>query len=87
MLPPVVRTFRAIRAVLDVHNPLEEVEGGVYEQCEKLAGSEVDKLLASIAAAPRVPVSSWVDSPKVFAAARRVLARAGHDPALLDAVD
>jgi hypothetical protein len=31
MLPPVDHTFRAIRAVLDAHNPLEENEGGVYE--------------------------------------------------------
>jgi hypothetical protein len=83
MLPPVDRALRAIRAVLDAHNPLEERGGGVYEQCESLAGSEISELLAQIAATPRVPVSSWVENPKVFAAARRVLARAGHDPALL----
>ena len=83
MLPPVDHAFRAIRAVLDAHNPLEEREGGVYEQCESLAGSEIDELLAQIVATPRVPVSSWVDSPRVLAAAQRVLARAGHDPALL----
>lgn len=83
MLPPVDHAFRAIRAVLDAHNPLEEVEGGVYQQCESLIGSEIAEVLAQIAATPRVPVTSWVDSPKVFAAARRVLARAGHDPALL----
>ena len=83
MLPPTVRTFRAVRAVLDAHNPLEEVEGGVYDQCESLAGSETDELLAQIAATPRVPASSWVDSSKVVEAARRVLERAGYDPALL----
>lgn len=83
MLPPVDRAFRAIRAVLDAHNPLEEAAGGVYEQCENLAGPEITGLLAEIAATPRVPVSSWVNSPKIFAAAARVLARAGHDPALL----
>lgn len=83
MLPPVDHAFRAIRAVLDAHNPLEERESGVYEQCESLAGSEIAELLAQIEATPRVPVSSWVDSPKVLAAAQRVLARAGHDPALL----
>ncbi len=83
MLPPIDHAFRAIRAVLDAHNPLEEIEGGVYDQCESLAGSEINELLAQIAAMPRVPVSSWVDSAKVLAAARRVLARAGHDPTLL----
>lgn len=87
MLPPVARTFRAIRAVLDAHNPLEEAEGGVYDQCKRLAGSEIVALMAQIGATPRVPVSSWVDSPKVFAAARRVLVRAGYDPALLELTD
>jgi len=83
MLPPADHAFRAIRAVLDAHNPLEEAEGGVYEQCEGLAGSEIAELLRQIAATPRVPASSWVDSPKVLAAAQRALARAGHDPLLL----
>jgi hypothetical protein len=83
MLPPVNHAFHAVRVVLDAHNPLEEIEGGVYEQCENLVGSEVNELMAEIAATPRLPVSSWVDSPKVFAAAQRVLARAGYDPGLL----
>lgn len=83
MLPPVDHAFRAIRAVLDAHNPLEEIESGVYDQCESLAGSEINELVARIAATPRVPVSSWVDSPRALAAAQRVLAHAGHDPALL----
>jgi len=39
--------------------------------------------MAQIAAAPRVPVSPWVNNPKVLAAARWVLARVGHHPALL----
>ena len=84
MLPPVERALRTIRAVLDAHNPLEEVEGGVYEQCESLVGCEMNELLAQIATTPRVPVSSWVNSPKVFAATQRVLVRAGYDPALLE---
>jgi hemerythrin HHE cation binding domain-containing protein len=83
MLPPVDYTFHAIRAVLDAHNPLEENEGGVYQQCEGLAGLEAAALLEHARATPRMPVSRWVDSPKVVASARRVLVRAGYDPALL----
>jgi hypothetical protein len=83
MLPPVGHTFHAVRAVLDAHNPLEENEGGVYEQCEGLAGSEADPLLEHARATPRIPVSRWVDSPKVVASAKRVLVRAGYDQALL----
>ncbi|MGH8012347.1 MAG: hemerythrin domain-containing protein [Candidatus Binataceae bacterium] len=84
MLPPADYTFRAVRAVLDAHNPLEEKQDGVYEQCESLAGLEVERLLAQGASAPRVPVSPWVDSPKVLAAAKRILARAGYNPELLE---
>ncbi len=87
MLPPVAHTFRAIRAVLDAHNPLEETQGGAYEQCESLADSEVDGLLAQSAVTPPVPVSPWIDSPKVLAAAKRVLARAGYGASLLDPVN
>ena len=83
MLPPVDHTFRAIRAVLDAHNPLEENESGVYEQCEQLAGSDAGALLERARATLRIPVSRWVDSAKVVASARRVLVRAGYDPALL----
>ncbi len=83
MLAPNERTFRAIRTILDAHNPLEEMEDGVYVDCERLAGAEIDQLRAQIADAPRVPVSAWVDSPKVVAAAKRVLIRAGYNGALL----
>jgi hypothetical protein len=83
MLAPLDDTFRAIRAVLDRHNPLEENEGGVYAQCTSLAGQEIDSLLAQISAAPLVAPSQWVNSARVVAAAKRVLARAGYEPSLL----
>lgn len=83
-LAPGEGTLRAIRAVLAAHNPLEEMVGGVYEQCESLAAEELDELMAQIRAAPAVRVSSWIDSPKVFQAAQRALARAGYDPKLLE---
>ncbi|HLH75843.1 MAG TPA: hemerythrin domain-containing protein [Candidatus Binataceae bacterium] len=85
MLPPSGGGLHAIRAVLAVHNPLEEMAEGVYQQCEELAGDELPDLLGRLSAAPAVPVSSWSDSSKVYAAARRVLARAGYDPQLLEA--
>ncbi len=84
MPPPVASTFYAVRAVLDAHNPLEEAAGGVYEQCEDLLGLEAEDLLARCRATPRVPVSPWIDSPKVLAAAKRVLMRAGYEDSLLN---
>jgi hypothetical protein len=39
---PTPRVITAIRAILKVHNPIEEDPGGMYEQCEELAGAEID---------------------------------------------
>ena len=84
MLPPSATTFIAVRAVLDAHNPLEEATGGVYEQCERVAGPELDEILARCEAAAKVPVSPWVESAKVLAAAKRILIRAGYEDSLLN---
>src|SRR5262245_15607748 len=37
---PSAAIIAAIRAVLEAHNPIEEGPGGLYEQCEELAGVE-----------------------------------------------
>jgi hemerythrin superfamily protein len=87
MLPPTSSGLRAVRAVLTAHNPLEEMADGVYQQCEKLAGEELDELQQRVIAAPAVRVSSWNDSDKILSAAQRVLARAGYDPKLLESAD
>jgi hypothetical protein len=87
MLPPSATTLSAVRAVLDAHNPLEEAPGGVYEQCERLAGPELDEILARCEAAAKVPVSPWVESSKVLAAAKRMLIRAGYEDSLLNLRD
>jgi len=87
MLPPSATTLIAIRAVLDTHNPLEEAPGGVYEQCERLAGGELEEILVRCEVAAKVPVSPWVESPKVLAAAKRMLIRAGYEDSLLNLRD
>lgn len=75
--PPTHAIAEAIRSILARHNTIEEESGGVYEVCEQLAGTDVDALLARLRNAPEVPVAPHVDSPKVRAAARRALQRAG----------
>ena len=84
MLPPTHGTFRAVSTVLKAHNPLEENSGGVYDQCETLAGPDASELLLQCEKTPPVPVSPWMDDPKVFEAARRALIRAGYAASLLD---
>jgi len=82
---PTHSILRALRAILEGHNRLEENAGGVYEICERLAGDAAGELLAQLRAAPEVPAAAHVDSPRVMAAARRALARAGYSETLLDA--
>jgi hemerythrin HHE cation binding domain-containing protein len=83
MLPPTPRVLAAVRAILRIHNPLEDGPGGVYERCDELVGPARPELLLKIQNVQKVPVSPYVDSPSVFSAARRVLSRAGYDELLL----
>jgi hypothetical protein len=78
---PTRRVIAALRAILKLHNPIEEDPGGMYETCEELAGAgaEVDKILRQLQEAPEVRVLPHVDSPFVMEATRRALARAGYD--------
>jgi hypothetical protein len=48
MPPPRAAIIAKLRAVLKVHNTIEEGPGGLYETCDELAGSEAAQLLARI---------------------------------------
>ena len=74
---PTPAIVAAIRAILEHHNPLEENPGGVYEQCERLAGAEADEIVRRMKAAPAVKMLPHVDNAFVMDAARRALKRAG----------
>ena len=76
---PTPAIIAALRTILAAHNALEEGPGGVYERCGRLAGTEVDALLAQLHAAPEVPVAPYADGPQVMSVVRRTLARAGYD--------
>lgn len=76
---PTPAIVAVIRAILERHNPIEESPGGVYEQCEKLAGTEADEILKRLMSAPAVKVVPHVDSPFVMEVAQRALKRAGYD--------
>jgi hypothetical protein len=76
---PTASVVAAIRAILKAHNPIEEDPGGVYDQCEELAGADAEQILRQLQQAPEVRVVPHVDSPFVMEATRRALARAGYD--------
>ncbi|MEW6510982.1 MAG: hemerythrin domain-containing protein [Bacteroidota bacterium] len=76
--PPDSEIIAALRSILRVHNDLEEQEGGVYQMCEQLAGSEGDKLLGQLKAMPEVPLLSHNPDPRVLEATQRAVERAGY---------
>jgi hypothetical protein len=76
---PTAAVVAAIRAILKAHNPIEEDPGGVYDQCEELAGVEADQILRQLQNFSEVKVLPHVDNSFVMDAARRALARAGYD--------
>ena len=76
---PTASIVAAIRAVLEAHNPIEEGPGGLYEECEELAGAQADQILDALRNAPRVKVNPHNDGPTVIEATRRALAKAGYD--------
>ncbi len=77
--PPSRQIIAALRAILDQHDRLEEMPGGVYEVCEELAGSELESVMNLIRMAPDVPANPYNDKPYVLNATRRALARAGYN--------
>jgi len=80
---PTAPIVAAIRAILEAHNPLEEDLGGIYDQCEELAGAEADQILRQLQNYSEVKVLPHVDTTFVMEATRRALARAGYDLELL----
>lgn len=62
---PTHAIMRAIEEVLREHNPLEEDPGGLYEECEGLAGDAAADLLARIEAVPQVPTATHFDEARV----------------------
>ncbi|MCG3777140.1 MAG: hypothetical protein JW395_4016 [Nitrospira sp.] len=79
MPPPTATVIAKIRAVLKVHNIIEEGPGGLYETCDELVGSEAAQLLAKLQAAPELAVLPCSDSPAVMPTVQRALERAGYD--------
>jgi hypothetical protein len=75
---PTHAILRTIRAILEHHNVIEEGPEGVYEICERLAGDEVDALVAEMRQLRDVKVAPHVDSPEARESLRHALQRAGY---------
>src|SRR5215831_15315290 len=75
---PTPDILTAIRTILENHNPLEEGPGGLYEECERLLGADVEQVLSHLRNAPPVPVAKHVDNQTSMDSARAALRRAGY---------
>jgi hypothetical protein len=75
---PTPAILNAIRTILQNHNPLEEGPGGLYEECERLLGPDVQPVLTRLRNAPSVPVAPHVDNLTSMDSARNALRRAGY---------
>ena len=78
MPSPTARLVTTLRRLLAAHNILEEGPGGLYELCDRLAGSDIEPLLEHIKTAPDVAVLPHSDTPAVHGAVSRALDRAGY---------
>jgi hypothetical protein len=75
---PTVDIVARLRALLALHNRLEEGPAGIYAACEELAIAELPALVARLRAAPPVPPAPHFDGPRALAAIDRLLRAAGR---------
>ena len=71
---PTHALLAGIRDILAEHDPLEEGPDGLYAECERLAGPDVDALLARMDAIPPVRASQHLDEPRVHEHIARMVA-------------
>lgn len=78
-VPPTMETIKVTKQILDIHDRLEEEEGGMYEMCEKLTTEQTDEIMDKLSKVTEVPVHPFNTHPVVFEAMKRALKRAGFD--------
>jgi len=76
--PPDASIINTVRAILQVHNALEEQEGGLYQECEQLAGADAAALLGRLKDVPPPPLRGFNSGPGILDATRRAVERAGY---------
>jgi hypothetical protein len=75
---PTPEILRQVRALLDLHNPMEEGPQGAYAACEALLGDEAELLAQEMRRAPPPRVAPHYDGPRLHGHVG-ALRRAGRD--------
>jgi hypothetical protein len=78
MPTPTTEIVAALRRILEQHNLIEEGPDGLYEICDRLAGTDAEQLMTRLRAAPVPAALPHSDTAAVLGAVRRALDRAGY---------
>jgi Hemerythrin HHE cation binding domain len=62
---PTADIVEEIRSLLEGHNGIEEGQGGVYDDCDRLLGDELDGVLERLKAYPPVKLAPHCDGSQV----------------------
>jgi len=76
---PTPAIVERLRALLEVHNAMEEGDGGVYAQCEQIAVECRDAVLKALHDAPPVKLAPYQDGPRAQASIERLLRSTGRN--------
>jgi hypothetical protein len=68
-----------IRSILERHNEIEEGPGGVYDDCDRLLGDELDAVLERLKRYPPVKLAPHFDGPEVPRRAEDALRAAARE--------
>lgn len=80
LVPAPTRSIIAtLRSILQVHNAVEEQDGGLYQLLDLVVGLGSRVFLEKLKAAPEVPVLPHNKNPEILEATRRAVARAGYE--------
>ncbi len=76
--PPTESLLKVMRTILEIHDEVEEKEGGVYDICESLTKEDTQEILSQLKAVTPTPVHPVNPKPYALEAAIRAVERAGY---------
>lgn len=79
VVPPSPEVIKVIRYILEIHDELEEKNGGMYDICEQLTEHDTKTILEKLENATDVPVHPYNTAGYALDVAKRTLLRAGFD--------
>lgn len=76
---PTPALLAVLEHILEIHDELEEKQGGMYQACEKLTLNDRDAILVELKAVTPVPIRPINEAQYAIEAAQRSVERAGFN--------